>query len=499
MKKRLLLLAFTFSSILHAHETWTDPETGIAWKYELEGTTGVKLYGSAVNGIFTTCAKPCAGDIIIPSTINNLPVVGIMRYAFYKKTAMTSVVIPNTVESIGESAFYECSALGTITFPSQLRYIDGQAFTNCSALQDVILPNTLEAIGFAAFYRCNGLTTITIPDSVTTVGSSAFEGCLNLTSAVIGSGLGTCNGTIFRDCDNLKTLTFRGGCSFALGGDAIETVYAYGDTIDLALFASPLKCLYYTPAYKAQWESYLAHLTENLPEKWVCMGSKLLVVPPLFQGGEISKISEDIIWKEEISVTAETKAGYVFLGWSSDVEGVSGTEETITFTMPERDVTLVPNFFPKALIQSWINEGIAAQLEAGALVKPEDVESMIDAKIDGENLLTKAQSEAKTTAAIEQKVADKELVTVESIHVMAVDNPTIEVNADKTVEVGIQLLKATSLDGSFEPLAPEAGDEPEMDTSDAENPKIKVKVKADESAAFYKFVPVSDLTPLLKE
>ena len=55
-------------------------------------------------------------------------------------------------------------------------------FCNCSSLASVIIPDSVTTIGNSAFYKCSSLTSITIPGSVTTIRSWVFGDCGNLTS-----------------------------------------------------------------------------------------------------------------------------------------------------------------------------------------------------------------------------------------------------------------------------------------------------------------------------
>ncbi|MFA6200915.1 MAG: leucine-rich repeat domain-containing protein [Bacteroidales bacterium] len=59
--------------------------------------------------------------------------------------------------------------------------IDDTAFISDN-LTSIILPNTIDSIGLAAFINCTGLISITIPYSVTKIEDRAFYGCSNLTS-----------------------------------------------------------------------------------------------------------------------------------------------------------------------------------------------------------------------------------------------------------------------------------------------------------------------------
>ena len=84
-----------------------------------------------------------------------------MKYKYSGCSNLTSVTIPNSVTSIGNSAFAFCSNLTSVT-----------------------IPNSVTSIGGYAFQRCSSLTSVTIPNSVTSIGDYAFSGCSSLTSII---------------------------------------------------------------------------------------------------------------------------------------------------------------------------------------------------------------------------------------------------------------------------------------------------------------------------
>ncbi|MBR5168627.1 MAG: leucine-rich repeat domain-containing protein [Salinivirgaceae bacterium] len=61
------------------------------------------------------------------------------------------------------------------------------AFSYCSNLTTVIIPNSIKSIGSNSFQYCTSLTSVDIPHSVTTIGNNVFSDCNNLASVSIGS------------------------------------------------------------------------------------------------------------------------------------------------------------------------------------------------------------------------------------------------------------------------------------------------------------------------
>jgi len=126
---------------------------------------GAKLY---LNGIELT-------DITIPSDVTEI------KNLFSGCTSITSVIIPNSVTSIGKYAFCDCTSLTSITIPDSVTSIGYAALFNCSSLTSVTIPDSVTLIGGFAFKNCHSLTSVTIPDSVTSIRTDAFRDCTSLT------------------------------------------------------------------------------------------------------------------------------------------------------------------------------------------------------------------------------------------------------------------------------------------------------------------------------
>ena len=87
---------------------------------------------------------------------------GIENYAFENCTSLTSVIIGNSVTSIGERAFAFCSGLTSITIPNSVKSIESRAFYSCSNLTNVIIGNSVKTFSKYPFYECENLESIVI-------------------------------------------------------------------------------------------------------------------------------------------------------------------------------------------------------------------------------------------------------------------------------------------------------------------------------------------------
>lgn len=138
-------------------------------------------FTSAVTG--TTCTitayRGSSSVVTVPDRINGLPVSAIAPNAF-KGTAVTAVIIPDTVTSIGVSAFENCAHLASVSLPSSLRTIGDRAFASCVVMTRIDIPAGVISIGASAFERCYALETVYLPASLTSIGDRAFAYCTEL-------------------------------------------------------------------------------------------------------------------------------------------------------------------------------------------------------------------------------------------------------------------------------------------------------------------------------
>ena len=105
--------------------------------------------------------------------------------AFYPCTALTNVIISDSVTIIGSGAFNSCSSLVSVAIPNSVERMYGFTFRYCSSLTNVTIGSGITNIDMNNFEGCSSLSNITIPSGVTSIGFNAFDGCSGLTSVTV--------------------------------------------------------------------------------------------------------------------------------------------------------------------------------------------------------------------------------------------------------------------------------------------------------------------------
>jgi len=140
--------------------------------------------------------------IIIPNSVTSIG-----DLAFMDSNALSYIVISNSVTSIGDGTFYGCSSLTNIVIPDSVTSIGDIAFSGCRSLSNIVIPDSVTSIGDYVFEGCTSLSNIVIPNNVTSIGSNAFKNCSSLSNIVIPDSVTSIGNGVFSGCLSLKYIS----------------------------------------------------------------------------------------------------------------------------------------------------------------------------------------------------------------------------------------------------------------------------------------------------
>lgn len=133
----------------------------------------------------------------------------ICNSAFSGRGSLTSIIIPDSVTTIGSSAFNQCVKLESVVIGKGVTSIGYSAFGECESLVNLTIGTNVKIIEDSAFENCSKLISVIIPDSVTTIERQSFSGCSSLTSVTIGTNVNVIEEGAFSKCVKLVEVINR--------------------------------------------------------------------------------------------------------------------------------------------------------------------------------------------------------------------------------------------------------------------------------------------------
>lgn len=150
------------------------------WTFDNCGMPSITIpYGVTFIGEYALAFCRNLTSLTIPESVNSI------GDGAFRRLNISSIVIPDSVTSIGSGAFYECKNLVSITIPESISSIHSFTFFECKSLISITIPESVTSIGYGAFYHCESLPSIIIPKSVNNIGDRAFANCPKLESITI--------------------------------------------------------------------------------------------------------------------------------------------------------------------------------------------------------------------------------------------------------------------------------------------------------------------------
>lgn len=216
------------------------------------------------------------GKVTIPAELGGRKVTAIGDGAFFGLTGITSVTIPDGIESIGIYAFSDCTALESVTVPSSVWRIAPFAFDNTPWMSAQI--DEFVTVGDGVLIGYNGTSrSLVLPDSVRHLGG-ALAGREDLYSLTLGKGVLSISDMALSFCPNLSSIDF--GLSLVYVGDQ---AFSGSENITSLVFPDTLRYLGYQACLNCYGIKYvylgnsLTELGDNAFE--YCQAMRVVYVP----------------------------------------------------------------------------------------------------------------------------------------------------------------------------------------------------------------------------
>ncbi len=163
---------------------------------------------SGVNIAAYTGTNGTGGTSSVIYPANEIPQSSFFKDFYNPNTILKTVILPNSITSIGEMAFKKCQNLsGDLNITNSVTSIKSNAFAECTGLKGKLaLPTSLITIGDFAFSQCGFTGKVICPNTLMSIGEYAFQSCMSITSFKMSSNIKLIKYQAFRNCSKIDSI-----------------------------------------------------------------------------------------------------------------------------------------------------------------------------------------------------------------------------------------------------------------------------------------------------
>lgn len=210
------------------------PAGGIFASAATEGSLFYRVSGDTITII--GCNEAAEGEVTIPEKIEEKDVTAITLYAFKNCDKITSVILPESIKTIGTEAFADCDKLANVKIGKAVEAIGENAFANCKNLEkiEVSAENTVyssdengvlynkDKTDLLVYPKANPAVTFTLSDEVTEIKNNAFENSKKVKTIILGDKVTKIGKCAFMGSESLETIVL-GKNVREIGADAFDS------------------------------------------------------------------------------------------------------------------------------------------------------------------------------------------------------------------------------------------------------------------------------------
>ncbi|MCC5910367.1 MAG: InlB B-repeat-containing protein, partial [Clostridiaceae bacterium] len=267
-------------------------------------------------GTITGYSNDGPKDVVIPSTIDGVPVTSIGNWAFFNKR-LTRIHLPEGITSIGVRAFSN-NQLTSVHIPESVIAIEDMGFFD-NRLTSIHIPEGVTNIGNYTFYN-NQLTSVNIPEGVTSIGNYAFYNnqltSVNIPEGVTSIGDGAFYNNQLTSVNIPEGITSIGRLGFASNKITNVTILSRDIEFDSGVFLwnqANLKIYGFDDSTAKAYAETNRHI-------FISLYSTVT-----FQDYDGSLLKTEVVYHGEAATapSSPTREGYTFTGWNKAFANVT--------------------------------------------------------------------------------------------------------------------------------------------------------------------------------